>query len=121
MDALVGLPSTSRFMTWQLSVLPQSASKVTAARLVRQLCGDYTSVRRDLVDPVQSMINYVRDWGSACVVIVGGRARRHALQLDTLCTCLECGLYACCEHIVFVDGLDLPIRAKIRDFTTFHD
>ncbi len=62
---------------------------------------------------------YRDDWEHSCVVIVGRRAERHALRLSVLCTCRECILYASCEHTVFVDGLDLPVRVKLRDFNVF--
>ena len=32
---------------------------------------------------------YRETWGAACVVVVGGKAQRHAMQLPALCTCLE--------------------------------
>jgi len=63
--------------------------------------------------------SYRTTWEAACVVVVGGKAQRHAMQLSALCTCLEFSLYTGCEHSCFVEALDLPIRGKLRDFQLF--
>jgi len=96
--------------------------EATGRRLIRLLSEGIEELRQEysVGDDIDAMVlQYRSDWEHSCVVIVGGRARRHALQLNSLCTCRECILYTACEHTAFVDGLDLPIRSKLRDFTLF--
>jgi hypothetical protein len=104
---------------------PPAEKKMTEAqaqRLVDHLNAGIDEVKTHYAqsDDMTAMVHqYKEDWEHRCVVIVGGRAHRHSLQLQTLCTCRECILYTACEHTAFVDGLDLPIRSKTMDFTHF--
>jgi hypothetical protein len=93
-----------------------------AARLVQLLNSSAEDVRSMYaeVGDMDVILNQIReDWEYACIVIVGGRANRHALCLASVCTCLECVLYTECEHTCFVEALDLPIRPKVRNFELF--
>jgi hypothetical protein len=96
--------------------------EVMARRLVRLLQCDTDEAKAVYSESrnIGAFVDqYIQDWEHACVVIVGGRARNHSLRLPALCTCRECILYAACEHTVFVEGLDLPLRARIRNFDFF--
>lgn len=96
--------------------------EVMARRLVWLLQADADEAKEEYsksADIHAFVAQYRRDWEHACVVIVGERARSHSLRLPSLCTCRECILYAVCEHTVFVDGLDLPLRLRIRNFDLF--
>lgn len=97
-------------------------AEAEARRLVRLLLADVDEAKTEYNEcaDINTLVSqYRRDWEHSCVVIVGERARNHSLRLASLCTCRECILYAACEHTCFVDGLDLPIRGKIRDFSVF--
>jgi hypothetical protein len=96
--------------------------EVVAERLVRLLQADVEEAKQTYSEcgEIGACVDqYISDWDHACVVIVGGRALNHSLRLASLCTCREFILYTGCEHSVFVDGLDLPIRARIRNFDLF--
>ena len=93
-----------------------------ATKMVNQITSSMADIRESFgtcQDGHDLVTAYRETWGAACVVVVGGKAQRHAMQLPALCTCLEFGLYTGCEHSCFVEALDLPIRAKLRDFQLF--
>ena len=97
-------------------------SEELATKMVNQITSSMADIRESFgtCQTGQDLITaYCETWEAACVVVVGGKAQRHAMQLPALCTCLEFVLYFGCEHSCFVEALDLPIRAKLRDFQLF--
>ena len=93
-----------------------------AAKMVNQITSSMADIRESFgtCQTGHDLVTAYREpWDAACVVVVGGKAQRHAMQLPALCTCLEFVLYFGCEHSCFVEALDLPIRAKLRHFQLF--
>ena len=65
-----------------------------ATKMVNQLTFSMADIRESFgtCQTGQDLITaYCETWEAACVVAVGGKAQRHAMQLPALCTCLEFG------------------------------